>query len=464
MSFPSFRAGLLAALVFVMSPSMVAAAGSYFAPAQESASAGIVADGNGVLHAAHTGYDTPNRGRVYYRTCAEDCLERDSWQTLELDFADPINVQIAVTPEGAPRLLVLNHANGGGLSKAYDYAFCDADCLDEDNWMITRVATVGERPISGLFQYRIPERSFAVDASGQPHFIYVDANYFVEPDHYGAFYMTCLEDCGRAGNWVETDLASHIPERHMTEQFDQPALAVTPDGKVRIIASVYPFDAEGNALEQGLFYLQCDTACIDSANWSRTRVIETGTGSFPNPTWDIEVLDDGRPRAVLFAGEGMKDERLNRQLIYMWCDAGCDSDANWYGNIRGWAKGAGESPDLEINGRGQPRIAALGVQRDLAVVSCETNCESDESEWTADYVEQTEAAAADRPTAIPFHCDAELWQGFMPRLTLRGDTPWFAYDVVVEARCLYKELGDPDPRPTAIFHEIWRGSRLATIR
>ena len=51
----------------------------------------------------------------------------------------------------------------------------------------------------------------------------------------------------------------------------------------------------------------------------------------------------------------------------------------------------------------------------------------------------------------------------MPRLALAGDTPWFAYDLVVEARCLYKELGDPDPRPTAIFHEIWRGSRLATI-
>lgn len=462
MSFPSFRAGLVAALVAFL-PSSALAEARYFAPAQESASAAIVADQNGVLHAAHTGYDAPNKGRVYYRSCADDCRNEANWQTLELAFEDPINVQVAVTPEGAPRLLVLNYATGQGVARGYDYAFCDVDCMDEDNWMITRVASLADRTFAGLFQYRIPERTFAVDASGQPHFIYVDANYFVEPDHYGAFYMTCLEDCGRAGNWIETNLARQIPERYLTEQFDQPALAVTPDGKLRVLASVYPFDAEGNQLEHGLHYFACDENCIDKSNWIRTRIIDTGSGSYPNPSWDIEVLDDGRPRAVLFAGDGMQDEGLSHQLIYMWCDADCGSDANWYGNIRGWEKASGEAPDLEINGRGQPRIATVSQHGDIAVIHCDDDCESDESEWTADLVDATASFQADRPTALPFHCDGEIWQGFMPRLTLRGDTPWFAYDIVVEARCLYEEIGDPDPRPTAVFHEIWRGSRLATL-
>ena len=98
------------------------------------------------------------------------------------------------------------------------------------------------------------------------------------------------------------------------------------------------------------------------------------------------------------------------------------------------------------------------------MIHCDDNCESDTGEWTADLVDATASFQDDRPTALPFHCDGEIWQGFMPRMTLRGDTPWFAYDVVVEARCLYKEIGDPDPRPTAVFHEIWRGSRLATVR
>jgi hypothetical protein len=457
------RAGLLAALSALLSPSIALAAASYFAPAQESASASIAADANGMLHAAHTGYDSPNRGRVYYRSCADDCATPASWQMLELAFEDPINVQVAVTPEGGPRLLVLNYTNSQGASRGYDYAACDADCMDEDNWTITRVTVAAERTLGGLFQYRIAERSFAVDASGQPHFIFVDANYFVEPDHYGAFYMTCLEDCSRAGNWIETDLAGHVPERYLTEQFDQTALAVTPDGKLRVIASVYPFDAEGNQLQQGLYYLQCDTDCIDKANWSRARVIDTGSGSYPNPTWDIEVLDDGRPRIALFAGQAMEQADLDNQLIYMWCEADCANEDAWNGNIVGWQKGAGESPDLEINGRGQPRIGVLTINSDLAVVSCEEKCETSDGKWDAAYVEETTAAAADRPTAIPFHCDGELWQGFMPRLALVGDTPWFAYDLVVEARCLYKEIGDPDPRPTAVFHEIWRGSRLATI-
>ncbi len=37
--------------------------------------------------------------------------------------------------------------------------------------------------------------------------------------------------------------------------------------------------------------------------------------------------------------------------------------------------------------------------------------------------------------------------------------PWFAYDLVVEARCLYQEIGDP--LITYEFHELWRGSRLS---
>jgi len=461
--FPSFRAGLLAALLALLSPSLAFAAASYFAPAQESASASIAADGNGVLHAAHTGYDSPNKGRVYYRSCADNCAGPAGWKTLELAFEDPINVQVAVTPEGAPRLLVLSYTNAPGATRGYDYAACDADCMDEDNWTITRVAVAAERTLGGLFQYRIAERSFAVDTSGQPHFIFVDANYAVEPDHYGAFYMTCLEDCSRAGNWIETDLAGHVPERYLTEQFDQTALAVTPDGKLSVIASVYPFDAEGNQLPHGLYYLGCEENCFDRANWSRARVIDTGSGSFPNPTWDIEVTRDGKPRIAFFSGAGMAETDLSNQLIYLWCDADCGNETAWNGNVVGWEKGAGESPDLEINGRGQPRIALLSKYGDLAVVSCEDKCETSAGKWDAAFVEETDAAAADRPTAIPFHCDGEIWQGFMPRLALAGDTPWFAYDLVVEARCLYKVLGDPDPRPTAVFHEIWRGSRLATI-
>jgi hypothetical protein len=463
LSIQSLLARLAAGLVMLFPVSAAVAEGRYFAPAQESASAAIAADAKGVLHAAHTGYDAPNKSRVYYRSCAADCLKAEAWRVLELPFEDPISVQVAVTPEGAPRLLVQNYTTGNGASRGYDYAFCDAECFDRENWTITRVASAAERTFSGLFQYRIPERNFVVDASGQPHFIFVDANYFVEPDHYGAFYMTCLKDCGRAANWIETNLAGHIAERYLTEQFDQPVLATTPDGKLRLLATIYPFDERGNQLEYGLYYLACDSFCIDKASWSRTRVIHPGSGSYPNPGWDIEVLDDGRPRVALFAGDGLEQSDLDNQLIYMWCDTDCTAEDAWNGSIVGWEKEAGESPDLELNDRGQPRLAVLGKHGDLAIVSCEEKCETNDGQWNAAYVEETTVAAADRPTALPFHCDGEIWLGFMPRLALLGDTPWFAYDLVVEARCLYHVINEPDPSPTAVFHELWRGSRLATI-
>lgn len=463
MPIQSVRACLATGLLVLLPPSAAFADARYFAPDQESASAAIAADATGTLHAAHTGYDAPNKGRVYYRACAADCLTAKAWRGLELPFEDPISVQVAVTPEGAPRLLVQNYTTGNGAGRGYDYAFCDADCFERDNWTITRVASAAERTFSGLFQYRIPERNFVVDASGQPHFIFVDANYFVEPDHYGAFYMTCLEDCGRAGNWIETNLAGQIAERYLTEQFDQPVLATTPDGRLRLLATIHPFDESGNPLEYGLYYLACDSNCIDKSNWSRTRIIDPGSGSYPNPGWDIEVLDDGRPRVAFFAGDGMEQVDLDNQLIYMWCEVNCTAEDTWNGNIVGWEKESGESPDLELDSRGRPRLAVLGRHGDLAIVSCDSTCETSEGRWNAAYVEEAAVAAADRPAALPFHCDGEIWNGFMPRLALRGDTPWVAYDLVAEARCLYHVIDDPDPRPTAVFHELWRGSRLATM-
>jgi hypothetical protein len=230
-----------------------------------------------------------------------------------------------------------------------------------------------------------------------------------------------------------------------------------------MLATIYPFDAEGNPLEYGLYYLACETMCIDKANWQRTRVIDPGSGSYPNPTWDLEVTDDGRPRVVLFAGDGMEQEDLDHELIYFWCDADCLSEANWHGHVAGWGAGNGESPDLELNTLGQPRIAHLTERDDLAFTSCEEKCESDAGVWNSVFGEENQTAADARPTALPFHCDAEIWGGFMPQLALAGDTPWMAYDLTVEGRCLYKEIGDPNPIPTAVFHEIWRGARLVTL-
>ena len=450
-------AALLVALTLV---SPATAAGRYFAPDQESASGVIAADASGALHAAYSGYDGVASNFVTYRYCASTCDSESSWQSLSLPFTEPELVQIAITPDGRPRLLIASSTFVSGASVLFSYAECNAACTDAKNWAIVPVANKAEGIMGGFFQYRINEHSFAVDAQGRPWLVYTDANYGAEPDHYGTFVTTCEADCTDPENWTETNVAVRLPEKYTTEYWDQVALAVTPDGRPRLLGKVDPLDEDGNTIENaaGLYYYECDTGCDARTNWRRTRVIDTGFGSYPNPGWDLEVLPDGRPRAVLFAGSDMAQESLDHTLIYMWCDAGCDSEANWYGHGL-TATNDGEAPDLALTASSHPRIAFLGEYGDLGYLACDTDCESDTGKWDLKLQDATADAAADRPTALPFTCDGELWNGFLPRIAISGDAPWFAYDLVVEARCLYQEVGDP--LITYEFHELWRGSRLS---
>ena len=398
---PTRLLATLLATLTLASPAV--AAGRYFAPDQESASGVIAADASGALHAAFSGYDGIASNFVTYRACASGCEAEADWQSVALPFADPELVQIAVTPDGRPRLLIQSSAFVSGASTLFSYAECDAACTEAANWTIVPVANKAEGIFGGLFQYRISEHSFAVDAQGHPWFVYIDANYGAEPDHYGTFLTTCAANCTDPENWTETNVAVRLPEKYTTEYWDQVVLAVTPDGRPRLLGKVDPLDDAGNTIENaaGLYYYECDTACDTRAGWRRTRVIDTGFGSYPNPGWDLEVLPDGRPRAVLFAGSDMAQPSLDHTLIYMWCDAGCDSDANWYGHGL-TAKGDGEAPDLDLTPGGAPRIAFLGEYGDLGYLACDSDCESDTGRWSLTLQDATQDAAADRPTALPF--------------------------------------------------------------
>ena len=464
MHFEFKRAGMaVATMLAICLPAHSAeSAGHFFAPDQESASAVIAADAHGGLHAAHTGYDGPAKDIVYYRHCSSGCTDPLAWHTAELPVPGAIKVQLALTPAGAPRLMISSFSDGLGTTRGYYFAECDSDCSDAGNWAIGKVAASGEGLLDGLFMYTIPERSFALDEHGNPLFVIADANYLVEPDHYGAFLIACTANCTEGSNWTETNLALHNEMPYRMEQFGQPVLATAPGGMIAVLASIHALDP--GTLEEApyaVYYLACREGCDDRRNWVRTKVIDPGFGSYPNPSWDLVLSPEGQPRAAFFAGERMEQKDLDHLLIYMWCDASCESEANWYGNVVGPAVGDGESPDLAINGRGQPRIAFVTEDDGLGVVWCDDNCQSNDGKWTAERVEASAVAAAARPTALPFHCDGEIWSGFMPALALSGDTPWFTYDLTVNGRCLYKDF--QEPIPTAVFNEIWRGSRVVTL-
>src|SRR3569623_1323442 len=185
-----FATALAATLMLFASPGFAGA--RYFAPAQESASANLAADSNGGLHAAFTGYDKPTANVVYYRYCASTCEAESNWQQVSLDVTQPINVQIGLTPEGQPRLLITGFGpNSAGAGRMYTYGECNARCTAAAHWTHNPKDNNTNNTFSGLFEYKIPEHSFVVDDQGQPHFVYVDASYIRAPDRYGSYHLPC---------------------------------------------------------------------------------------------------------------------------------------------------------------------------------------------------------------------------------------------------------------------------------
>lgn len=439
-----------------MPPALVSA-GLFLGTDIESASSSIALGPDGALHAAYSGYDGASKDKIYYALCAEDdCAQRDNWRQVAIDLPGAREVQVEVTPDGRPRIFVTGWTAQYANGSEYSYGECDDDCLDAGNWTFGAIAASADGLLTNINSYRLPARTFALDEDGRPRFIYADENYSVEPDHYGAFYMACDQDCTDKDNWIETDLANHMS--YSTESFVQPVLALGKGGKVRVLAQVYAFEPDGTDAKDGLYYYFCDKACTDPERWNRGFVIDTGGGSYPNPTWDMALTEDGAPRLAVFAGDGMEQTDLDHQLIYIYCDQDCDNEDNWNGNTVQPGDGHGESPDIELDDQGHPRIAFTLSNGDIGLARCEESCESPNAGWWSDFAERSAAAQAERPQYLPFHCDGEIWQGFAPDLVLDGEKIVIGYDIAVEARCLYKDYDDP--QPSAVFHEIFRGARV----
>lgn len=387
----------------------LSAGAHFFAPAGESSSAAVAYHSGTGLHAAYAGYGGADGNSMFYAQCVKaDCNAADAWQSVQLPLRQAVKVQLALTPSGQPRLFGAGWSPDDANGTNYVYAECDRDCLNARNWRIGTVMSTSDGLMSNISRTRLSERNFALDEKGNPRFVVADSNYRIEPDHYGAFYMACDSDCTNAASWSETNLANAFG--YNTESFHHPVLALAPGGKARMIANVYAFDEAGTDLEDGLYYYECDRACTTRSNWARTLVIEAGYGSYPDPSWDLKALPDGRPRLGFFAGNDMKDAGLSHQLIYAWCDADCTSEADtWSGYKVGVGDGNGESPSLALDAEGIPHMAFVTSGHELGYAYCVKDCQSSNTaEWNADFAERSDTAASDRPTALPFTCDGEL--------------------------------------------------------
>ena len=82
------------------------ASGAYLAPEVESSSGTIAFHSASGLHAAYVGFGEDNNDTLYYAHCPSGtCSEDAGWTSVALDMPQGVKAQIAVTPEGRPRIL-----------------------------------------------------------------------------------------------------------------------------------------------------------------------------------------------------------------------------------------------------------------------------------------------------------------------------------------------------------------------
>jgi hypothetical protein len=408
----------------------------------------IAADAAGTTHIAYVVYGSSSeQPPVYYAACpaTSDCLNPASWQRVVLD-QNIDEVQIALTPAWQPRLLYRT-ALVNGSTHDYYYAACDSGCTSAAQWATVRVA--GTTKVDAE-EWDLAQHSFALDRQGRPRFVYVTGG--LGDPKKGAFYTYCDANCTTNDpgdpSWFETQIA--LNNGYETEIFDLPVLTFTAQNQPRVLVLIY-------GERDGIHYLACDSACEDSQNWERAFLLDRGYGMMAS--WDLELDASDRPRVAIYQ-EGL-DGGGGDVLIYGWCDATCADENSWQGTLIGLAQNDGETPDLELDGQGRPRIAyhaAAGVG--LGYAWCNGACET-EAGWRTTNLEPSEAIDASYPVPVPPICEKAAWvAGFQPKLTLDAHgNPRVGAEAQRLMSCLYQDPADPT-RPPYSRIETYRHVRF----
>lgn len=429
--------------------------GAYFAADNATTSASLAGHSATGLHAAFVGFGQDNQDTLYYARCMRDCTEDGGWASVELRLPAAVKVQIALTPSGQPRILVVGSSIEFADTSDHYFAECDRSCLDASNWKVGRIVSTLDS-LSSTQRARLPERNFALDSEGRPRFVVADTFSPAGPAHYGSFYLSCDVTCTEPGHWTETNLANQYGAE--TESFIYPVLALGPNGSAHLLASVHAFDTDGANLKDGLYYYECPANCAQRSQWQRTRIIFQGSGSDPSPTWSLAITSDGRPRAALFTGLGVDAEGLDQELLCIYCQETCTSKggANWFGYVIGVGTGVGESPELKLDSRNMPHVAYTTDVFELGYTTCEFRCEDqDDAAWSAHVGEMAQGASADRPRASPSSCEGHLLHAMSPSLVVSHVSPLIAYDISIEGNCPSKADDELTQR-----YELWRGARV----
>jgi hypothetical protein len=361
-------------------------------------SAAIAVDATGRLHSA---YATYRNGAAFYASCASRCTNPADWASVAFG-EDVQEVQLALTPDGKPRLLLRSEYELFG--SLFQYAACDTSCTEPANWTV--IALVDNRlPGETTALFDRPQHYFALDPQGRPRFIFTDERAGL--DSYGTFYAYCDNNCSAAKSWFRVTLDTQV--------WSDISLAFTSNGEPRIA-----YQRFGNlAIQPSLYYVECAAIC---------ETVELGDlGLYSDIGFVLRI--DANDHARMAVRRSRLADGTREGLFYYSCNTGCLQESNWRSLQLSLPETAGLQPDLAFDNQDRPRIAFQAPDTaSLGYAWCQSNCE-DAAAWQTRSVEDGRTLDADWYVLPPAGCDTAWVAGLRPVLAIdNAGQLRFAYD------------------------------------
>lgn len=415
-------------------------------------SAAIAVDDQGGMHIAfsRTAPLLPGKQEaVIYGFCQPtgqaDCSDEVDWHLAAVDtLAEGWPwVQLALTPNGRPRLLLMRPISRDGVpfgGLLYRYAECNSNCTAAQNWQSLDITDQGSG--GGLYNTDYSYQNFALDHLGRPRFVYEDrAN--SAGAHTGAYYVYCDGNCTQPGTWFETRIDSSGDTVYVDEHA---ALAFTANGNPRVFAR------DGGTFSDPsskLVYVECNGNCANSANWSLpAHLLSTNAGSGIY-SWSPAIDENGGVRLTFTPRGG--------PFYYLWCHSDCAQADSWDGYSLDLGSGSGDYSALVLDGNGRPRVAYRdGNSFSLAYLWCDGLCQSLNPQWHVALVEDSSQIGAEHPISpLPTCVRGDWFGGLRPVMMLDAqDNPRFAYDAEYMMECL-DNPNDPNDPSTTVEAKWW---------
>lgn len=303
----------------------------------------------------------------------------------------------------------------------------------------------------------------AIDPQGGLHMAYrYHVPYAQHPQVVYAYCPPPSAQCTNPAKWGRVAFLDRVEEVQ---------IELTPAGKPRLLALVG--DAEGS-LSSLFVYAECDSDCLNVESWSgigvQTKNDTLGSAlSYYTPRRYFELDPQGRPRFVYYDNNYVNVEPDHIGGFYLWCDANCTQEGNWYETRftqrEGYNNESISEPVLKFTRDGRPRILSLlyplgnGVpgqplRFELYYIGCDSDCEYTESWRRTPVVDRGSGyqpawdleldPATDSPRAVNYQsgerkllyhtCEGDCLGGGWSSLELRTDGWGIGADLVLDAQ------------------------------